>query len=42
MGSYASGGVVDWEKGGDGEVGDGTEVWGGDMVIDLLLMLSLK
>ncbi len=28
MGSYACGGVVDGEKVGDGEVGDGVETWG--------------
>lgn len=37
MGAYACGGVVDGEK-----VGDGVEVWGGDVVIDLLLILSLN
>ena len=42
MGACAFGVVVDGEKVGDGEVGDGVEVWGGDVVIDLLLMLSLK
>ena len=42
MGACSFGVVVDGEEVGDGEVGDGVEVWGGDVVIDLLLILSLN
>ncbi len=42
MGACDSGGVVDGEEVGDEEVDDGVEMWDGDVVIDLLLMLSLK